>query len=270
MQVFDLEEIWKNILKKNQDRLSVAVAWLSLERGFKPDCITSGFSDLYRCDSELFHREHQNFIENRVMVGMQIVAPLRSPSSEKVKNLFFRTMYNTDKETKSRLLPNVNGWGDEDGSPRGFGLPHLIKDFPHIILCEGMADYFAAESLLAEETRYLAIGASSALGLVKWASWLAEHKYRGEVTLLYQLDEKKESSSLPVGQKCAADSLKILKNNLIKANFFDWFTFLHELKSNIDITKINDIADVCKEAKNSALDFCNFAEHFKNSIKNRQ
>jgi hypothetical protein len=53
----------------------------------------------------------------------------------------------------------------------------------------GMADYFAAECLLDCDEKILPIGASNAEGIVKWAQYLIETRYRGLALILHQLDK---------------------------------------------------------------------------------
>lgn len=86
---------------------------------------------------------------------------------------------------------------------KSFRFPHLIDDFPNIVLCEGMADYFAAEYLLDKNEKYLALGAANADALIKWAQWLGEKQYQGCVHFIYQLDLNDEGkiSTAEIGQK---------------------------------------------------------------------
>lgn len=88
-------------------------------------------------------------------------------------------MSNISKDKKSRLLPSSGGFGEENDNLLAFGFPHLIKDFPILILCEVMADYFAVKCLLGQSSRYLSLGIPSASALPKWASFLLQIKYQG-------------------------------------------------------------------------------------------
>lgn len=240
--------IWTQLQKKDSVRSDNAAAWLSEHRGFeKPRLfIGSGFSNLDGDDLCLFEPHHHSLIRHRISLGPQLVVPIRSIHSENVQNLFIRAISDVPHGEKSRLLTGAGGWSDLDGSPRAFGFPHLINDFSSLILCEGMADYFAVECLLACSSSFLAIGASNAGGLKTWATWLSVSKYQGEVIILYQLDSDSSGniSIQGIGQSKASEALKILRENNISCSLFRWPSFLRLTKAYEH--RPSDIADVCK------------------------
>jgi hypothetical protein len=254
-----LHDIWSKLLGTNKSHLKLAERWLSSERGFNSprEYIGSGFSILEKNDIALFNLQHHSFLNQRLSLGHQLVVPLRSVLSNKVVNLFFRALPNVDKNEKSRLLPGMGGWSESDGSPRGFGFPHLINDFSKLILCEGMADYFAAECLLECAGNYLAIGAANASALINWANWLSMTKYKGSVIILYQLDRDQTGtiSSSSIGQSKASQTLKTLLENRISALLFKWPSFLKKTLAYEHAP--NDIADICKVFGTKAI-----SEHF--------
>jgi hypothetical protein len=241
-----LDAPWNLILERNRKR-SAAQLWLK-ERGFDSpqESIGSGFACIEEDDLTLFDLKQRSFIKHRLSLGPQFLAPLRSWDSPSIKNLFFRSMQSVNKNDKSRLLPDAGGWTENDGSPRAFGFPHLIHDFPKLILCEGMADYFAAECLLNDREDMLPIGAANASALVNWANCLVDLKYKGVVQIIYQLDTDQNGniSSDSIGQSKATQALKILLTHKISASLFKWASFLKNIPFFSHIP--NDIADICK------------------------
>jgi hypothetical protein len=240
-----LDALWKSLIDRDEHRIDHANEWLEKKRGFKNprSNIGSGFANLYEADFDLFNFSHYGFLKHRLSLGSQLIAPIRGASSDRVLNLFFRSINNDSKENKSRLLQNCGGWGANDGERRAFGFPHLMREFPRIVLCEGMADYFAVECLLGPTSNYLAIGVPSASALPKWAQLLSETKFLGHITLLYQLDTNLHGkiSSQAVGQARASEALRILLHHKQRASLFDWGSFLMEIKPQ-QIPK--DIADM--------------------------
>ena len=251
-----INEIWIELQQRDLYRHNKAHEWLINERGFKQEKFGSGVCNLDLSDIALFDSQHHSLIKYRVSLGPQLVAPIRGVHSEKVQNLFIRAISNVPKEEKSRLLTDCGGWSEPDGSPRAFGFPHLVNDFPNIILCEGMADYFAAEYLLGDEYRYLPIGAASASALPKWAQYLTDMKYTGRVILIYQLDvdENNRVAASQIGQINATNAAKILRTAGIKSELFNWVLFLKRIPGLRTIPR--DLADICssKENKNNLSD----------------
>lgn len=243
-----VDEIWLALQKSDQNRTDQAAEWLSKERGFDSPrkLIGSGFTNLDVNDIKIFEKQHSKLIKHRITLGPQIVAPLRSVHSDHIQNLFFRCINEGAKEEKSRLLTGAGGWSEPDGSPRAFGFPHLAHDFPNVLLCEGMADYFATECLLDCSHTILPIGVTNASTLVNWANWLITSKYQGKVFILYQLDSDRsgEVSCKGTGQTKAIEALKILLANNLRASLFNWPLFFKQTKAHEH--KPNDIADVCK------------------------
>lgn len=164
-----VDSIWKQLCTRDQHRHDHVGQWLEQKRGLTQprSFIGSGFTNLYDEDVNLFASEHHGLIRQRLSLGPNLVAPLRGVHSDTVLNLLFRAIAPIAKDQKSRLLTGAGGFGDSE-NPRGFGFPHLIKDFPNLVLCEGMADYFAAELLLDANKEYLPIGAPHADGIVNW------------------------------------------------------------------------------------------------------
>ncbi len=243
-----VDEIWLALQKNDQNRTDLAAEWLSKERGFDSPrkLIGSGFTNLDVNDIKIFEEQHSKLIKHRITLGPQIVAPLRSMHSDHVQNLFFRCIDEYAKEEKSRLLTGAGGWSEPDGSPRAFGFPHLVHNFPNVLLCEGMADYFATECLLDCSHNILPIGVTNAGALVNWANWLITSKYQGKVFILYQLDSDRsgEVSCKGTGQTKAIEALKILLANNLRASLFDWPLFLKQTKAHEH--RPSDIADVCR------------------------
>ena len=224
-----VHSIWEKLIERDKTREDKAGEWLNNKRGIvnPRSLIGSGFSTLYQEDLALFDRTHHGLITQRLSLGPNLIAPIRDTKSDVVQNLFFRAISNVNKEDKSRLLTGAGGWGDSTTAPRSFGYPHLINEYPNIVLCEGMADYFAAEFLLDADEKYLPIGASNADALVKWADWLGRTRYHGKVCVVYQLDNK---TGLPtakdIGQTKAIQSVKLLLDNKIEAMPFRWVGYL--------------------------------------------
>jgi len=241
-----VDEIWLGLQKNDLNRPDLAADWLRNKRGFASprQLIGSGFTNLGMEDLKLFEPQHHKLIQKRLLIGPQIIAPLRGVHSEQVKNLFFRSIADCPKEEKSRLLTGAGGWKDPDGSPRAFGFPYLIHDFPNLVLCEGMADYFAAECLLEGEEKYLPLGASNAAALATWAEWIVKSQYKGRVTWVYQLDtdqQGKIDASGP-GQNSAIQAHKILSTANMPSKLFAWAVFLKDVPKIKQIP--NDLAQV--------------------------
>jgi hypothetical protein len=243
-----VDDIWQELCRRDSTRVDLAAQWLADTRGFASPrmWIDSGFTNLTKDDVKLFEPQHQSLIEHRLSLGPHLVAPLRGVHSEKVNNLFFRAIGDVPKDKKSRLLTGVGGWKESDDSPRAFGFPHLVKDFSNMVLCEGMADYFAAELLLADNEKWLPIGASNADSLKKWALWLSKSKYSGRVTIVYQLDpdDDGEFGTEMVGPKKAIDAMRVLQESGINARFFNWTFYLKHSTAHPE--RIVDLADSLK------------------------
>lgn len=261
---YKVNDIWQQLCSNDLNRNSHANHWLENQRGFIDplENIGSGFANFYDSDLKLFNPEHHNFLKNRLSLGLQLLAPIREFGSDKVVNLFFRSIEDTSKEQKSRLLPNSGGWGEEKSGPRAFGFPHLINDFSTVILCEGMADYFAVECLIGPSSNHLALGVPSASSFPKWATFLSQIDFLGNLVLLYQLDTDQTGkvSSQAVGQNKVLEALKILLSNKKHAALFDWPYFLTQTKPQ-KIPK--DIADIFLVSKNLE----NLSSAFEESLK---
>jgi hypothetical protein len=240
------DKIWSTLLKRDHNRPDVAAHWLINSRKMqKPNLfIGSGFANLYHEDVELFAEEHRKLIENRIVLGKNIVVPLRGIENDKAQNLFIRTISEVPKEEKSRLLTGCGGWTGKDSNPRAFGFPHLIHDFPHLIICEGMADYFATECLLDADEKYLPIGAPGTAAINKWASWLSETRYQGKIHLIYQMDtdHKGGLTTYGPGQKAAIKAKRILCSAGLSAHLFNWTFFLQHVSNWQKAPR--DLADV--------------------------
>lgn len=237
--------IWSQI--NNIASNDLGLTWLEQERGFKNinTYVGSGFICLQ--DEHISHFEtiHHDFLKYRLSVGPQLLVPLRSAHSDAIKNIFFRTITPCDNDVKTRLLPHAGGWHDPDDSPRAFGFPHLIKDFPNLVLCEGMADYLACELLLDREHNFLPIGVGSATALPKWANWLADNKFNGQVIIIFHLDQDKHGnlSDIGIGQNNAVRCANYLCSSGVGAKLFSWLKFMKRLNN---FTEIRDLADVFK------------------------
>ena len=238
-------EIWEQLIKRDQGREDLAAQWLINERGLKSPrrWIGSGFANLLSDDLDLFEPMHHNLIKERLATGPQLIAPIRSVHSDEVKNLLFRTIAKVDKKDKSRLLTGAGGWSDPDGTPRAFGFPHLIEEFPNIVIFEGMADYFAGELLLASNEKWLPLGGCNADDLKKWALWLSKRKYSGRVNIVYQLDQNEEGepTAEETGPMMAVKAMQIFQDNGINAEFFNWQFYLENTTNHPE--NITDLAD---------------------------
>lgn len=245
-QTVSTEKLWEGLVKNDFFRPDIASQWLSEVRGFSSprQIIGSGFVNLSDSDISLFASNHASFIKTRLKLGSQLIAPIRGVHDDSVQNLFFRTIVKVPKQEKSRLLPHAGGWSDHDGSPRAFGFPYLIREFPNLVICEGMADYFAAEYLLLGEEKFLPLGCPSASFLPKWADWLKKSNYQGRVIWIYQLDVDVNGNILAdaTGQRFAAQASRTLKEAEISSHLFNWPAFL---KTIPNLEKIpGDLADV--------------------------
>ena len=200
------------LIKNDAYRSDTASKWLSEQRGFVSPrrIIGSGFSNLDAEDINLFGPTHINFLKQRLKLGQHLVVPIRGAHSPEVENLFFRAIFDVQKQDKSRLLTGAGGWSCEDKTPRAFGFPELIHEYPNLVICEGMADYFAARISTVWRRKYLPLGAPNASSLPRWAEWLKETKYQGRVIWIYQLDVNKQGEILATetGQRCAIAASK--------------------------------------------------------------
>jgi hypothetical protein len=239
-----VQQIFRELSQMDKNRDDKTKIWLETKRGFiNPRFyICSGFANLLKEDIGLFESQHQNFVLHRLAIAEQMVVPLRGIHSDEVQNLFFRSLTECPREEKSRLLPNVGGWHEQDGSPRAFGFPHLAHEFPNLLLCEGMGDYFATECLLDCEHNYLPIGAGTASALPKWAEWLVDSQYRGHVIIIFHIDQDKHGnlSDSGIGQENAIKCLNRLGESGIKSTLFPWLRFMNRLNN---LTQIRDLAD---------------------------
>jgi len=241
------DSIWQSLLKRDQNRLSdPASDWLCKVRGFKSPRAALGqaYANLTKEDFTLFGSKHRPFLNQRLSFGPQLIAPIRGVNSDEVKNLFLRTISPVSKQDKSRLLTGLGGWTNEDGSPRAFGFPSQIHEFPNLLICEGLADYFAAEYLLREDEKFLPLGAPNAAFLTRWAEWLKTSNYRGKVVWIYQLDvdENGQICSTQPGQLNATKASKILRTAGISSELFNWGLYLRKISG---LNKIpHDLADL--------------------------
>lgn len=261
--VVHVHQIWNQLQQRDSQRKDFSAEWLK-SRGFDNPRLNigSGFCNIDLGDIKLFPKQHHSLIRHRVSMSHQLIAPLRGVNDDQVKNFFIRAIADVSKDEKSCLLTGAGGWSEPDGSPRAFGFPHLIHDFPSVILCEGMADYFAVECLLNCGRNLLPIGATNACALVTWAKWLIATKYQGRVIILYQLDKDSSGiiSSQGIGEAKAVEALKILLTNQINASLFKWPSFLKHTGAHA--YRPNDIADVCKIYGSPTL-----SDHFLNVLQ---
>ena len=259
--------IWSALLDRDQHRPNYALQWLEKTRRLREPnlLIGSGFANLSVEDVALFSPDHHRLIQRRIKLGRNIAVPLRGMEDGKVQNLFIRTIDNAPKEDKSRLLTGCGGSVDNNNAPRAFGFPHLIHDFPNLIICEGMADYFATECLLDADEKYLPIGAPGTAAITKWARWLSKTKYSGKIHLVYQLDSDSNGglTNFGPGQRAAVEAKRALLTAGLSAHLFNWSWFLH-LVSNWQKPP-GDLADVftCSNASPDAL-----SESFLNTLRN--
>lgn len=265
-----VHEVWLGLQKNDRNRSDLADEWLKNKRGFNSprQIIGSGFANLGLEDLGLFEPQHHKLIQQRLALGPQIVAPLRGVNSDQVQNLFFRSISECSKEEKSRLLTGAGGWGEPGGSPRAFGFPHLIHDFPKLVLCEGMADYFAAECLLGDEYNFLPLGAASASALPKWARWLIDNNYYGRLIIVPQLDQNShgQASAKEIGQKKAVEALRFFKTAKKSSHFFNWPLFLRS--TSLQPQKITDLADIISvNCQSKEYSFENLQTYFRESLK---
>ena len=238
-----LDVIWKNILKDNC--LSNRAADNFLEaRGFidPRTCIGSGYANLNIEYCDFFSPPHATFLRDRIGQGPQLLVPVRDISSDKVSNLFIRNLTPQNPDQKSRLLPNMGGWQDNEKNPRAFGFPHLINEFNYLLLFEGMADYFAGEYLINHDHNFLPIGVPSASFFPKWAELLVSRKYKGNIIIIYQLDRQNGKLSVDaIGAKFGTEALKILRNHGAKAFAFNWPCFLEKIYHSVDMHNVSVI-----------------------------
>jgi hypothetical protein len=259
-----INQIWLELQKLDQNQPDLAEKWLISERGFYLPRfnIGSGFANLSIEGVELFEHFHQKFIRHRLSLGPQVIVPLRGIHSDQVQNLFFRAISECSKEEKSRLLAGAGGWHETDGTPRAFGFPHLIHDFPNLVLCEGMADYFAAECLLEDNEKFLPIGTASASAIPKWAEWLIKTNYKGQIIIVNQWDENNFGQISPdgIGPSKSVQALAALKKENLAARLFDWSFYLENTTTHP--AGIKDLADslrseaLHKECGAGHLNYC--------------
>lgn len=241
-----LNQIWQELCNRDTARRDFASEWLEQGRGINNprSSIGSGFANLYPEDVELFDGKFHSMLKQRLTLGPNLIAPIRSIKSAQVENFFFRAMKPVTKEQKSRLIPGAGGFGDAQNI-RAFGLPHLIHNFSHLMLCEGMADYFAMESILRGEDKYLALGIFNAASLSKWAEALIANKYQGKVIWVYQLDadDKGELSASGIGQLNATKASRLLRTAGVTSELFNWPKILKKIPQ---LEKIpGDLAELC-------------------------
>lgn len=248
----EVDLLWEALVKADLNTQDDAAKWLCNKRKFLSPrkVLGSGFANITKECLHLFNAEHVGFIKQRIEIGLQMAVPIRGVHSDKERNLFLRTISDVSKDEKSRLLPGAQGWSEEDGSPRAFGFPWLIHEFPNLVICEGMADYFAAECILYGEEKYLPIGAPSATALVKWAQWLAQANYKGRVIWVYQLDINEQGKVLSsgIGQSQAVNASKILKAHGVRSELFNWPYFFKNLVGLKQVPK--DLADLYSTHEN--------------------
>lgn len=253
----DVNQLWKSLQERDANRPNHAEKWLTDIRGFYDPhrFISTGFVNLSQDDIGLFAHQHQKFIQDRIQRGRNIVVPLRGIESEAVENLFIRNIQTASKQERTRVLPGCGGWTSKNGTPRAFGFPHLIDQFPNLIMCEGMADYFAAECLLDADENYLPIGAPGTAAIEKWGSWLKEINYAGKIYLIYQLDldENGTLNTFGPGQMAAVNAKRALGGAKPPAHLFNWSLFLKKI-AHWKVAP-RDLADsfVCSDAPQEIL-----------------
>ena len=259
-----LNVIWKKILKDNHLVSRAADNFLEARGFINPrTCIGSGYVELKTEHCDFFTSSHAAFLRDRAEQGTQLLVPIRDISSEQVSNLFVRNLAPQSLDQKSRLLPNMGGWHDDEKNPRAFGFPHLVHEFNHLLLFEGMADYFAGEYLINHDHNFLPIGVPSASFFPKWAELLVNRKYNGSVTIIYQLDRQNGKLSIDaVGTKFGAEALKILRNHRFKATAFDWPRFLEKIYHQVDMHSVGDIADICQSQISHHVEFSHLSNAF--------
>lgn len=261
-----VDKIWKELCSRDLKRNDYAGNWLEKERGITDPrfFICSGFANLYEEDIDLFDKSHQALLQQRLSLGPNLISPIRGVDSSKVQNLFFRAINPVVKDQKSRLLTGAGGFGNVGSNLRSFGFPNLIHDFPNLVLCEGMADYFAAEFLLDAEEKFLPIGASNADALTKWALYLTQTNYKGAVTIIFHIDtdNNDDVSAKETGPAKAISAAKILKEHHIRVQIFPW---LHYLKNTT--TKPHKVQDLADSLRQELIDRECSSEHLQEMFR---
>ena len=274
--ICDLDSIFKTLGKNRVAKEDHAALWLEEARGIElpREKIYSGFENITPKEAHLFSQAHKGFISHRTKTGKHLVAPLRSPQSDKIENLFFRKIgflgENFGAEEKSRLLPNVGGLSKKDGTPLGFGLPHLVEEADIVVLCEGFADTLCLEAMLEDHLNITVIGSPSAKFLPKWSQWLANN-CNATLFVVYHLDHSKDDS-LGVGQENAIAAANIYRNAKKRAHLFPWPKFLLQLKRlgmENAITNFRDVGDICQNRFVWQVSFEQLQKNFANIILKR-
>ena len=258
----DLDRIFKNLTAKRKEIQDCATLWLETVRGIDNprEKIYSGFENIAPSDAIFFPLGLKSFIASRTVNGHHLVAPLRSPKSEKIENFFFRKLnfkeQFVDPAEKSRLLPGVGGLSTDDNLPLGFGLPHLAPDAGMVVLCEGFVDTLCMEAMLEEYLHITVIGSPSAKFLPKWSQWLADNS-KATLCVVCHLDEE-TNRGRGIGQTSALKALQVYRNSGKEAHLFSWINCclqLRRLGMTTAFSNIRDVGDSCYNRLLWQIDF---------------
>ena len=187
-----------------------------------------------------------------------VVAPLRSASTGDVSALQCRAISPaTTKENKRRFVGETT---DFSGTPRAYGFPHLVVAGSTVVLTEGMADTWAAESLLPPDV--VVVGATTAGSMVKLAPFLKQAK---SVVVVRHMDALSGDGAGQRGAKAVVDALAGVSSH------FHWPDFLQSLlplgfDALPHFASGFDLSDACRLCLGAGVDVGALARAFASAI----
>ena len=186
------------------------------------------------------------------------MAPLRSASTGDVSALQCRAISPaTTKENKRRFVGETT---DFSGTPRAYGFPHLVVAGSTVVLTEGMADTWAAESLLPPDV--VVVGATTAGSMVKLAPFLKQAK---SVVVVRHMDALSGDGAGQRGAKAVVDALAGVSSH------FHWPDFLQSLlplgfDALPHFSCGFDLSDACRLCLGAGVDVGALARAFASAI----
>jgi hypothetical protein len=208
-----------------------------------------------------------------ISVKRGFISPIRNSETGKVVNCVFR-FTNEKGANRVRFLPGASVTRSENGSPNAFGAAHLFKEFPHIVLCEGLTDTLAAEALTEDDEKTIVIGATSAHALPHLGEWLASNS-KAKVTIAFHMDKLGEQGVCAdaIGQKKAIEAAKYFSSSPNRVGLFSWSTFLENLNSVGVVNAFDDIFDIsdaCRVSRVGRVPFSELKSVFQSVLRGKR
>ena len=223
--------------------------WLQNARGIPHSAvIDSGVAALNEETLSAFPHRARRWARDKAGLGA-LVVPLRSASSNAVRNLVIRPFSPTDPKRKSFLLPGTKMRGDRD-EPLGYGFAGAVNRTARVLLTEGLVDTLVLEAAFRADHRTVVVGVVSASDFSTWARFLSDTRV-ADIVLVPHLDGDVRGDAYGTGQDAVVKAIARLRAASRRAFRFSWNAVHGELiRIGVSdaVNAARDLGDVAKFA----------------------